>query len=200
LQIPANLSTVATGTTELSALVGAITGSLPDLIPALDATPGITLFAPINSAITAIASTLAQVNSTVLTDVLLNHLINGTAVYSSLITNGGSMVSAGGQLLTFTVNTTGIFVTSGSSTAKVVQPNVLTSNGVVHLIDTVLLNTANNPAAASSAHSSAISMTGSQTGTVTPTPSTGASLGAVNFTNFKLIVGVIVVSILLISL
>jgi hypothetical protein len=103
------------------------------------------------------------------------------------------MVSAGGQPLTFTVNTTGVFVTSGSSTAKVVQPNVLTSNGVVHLIDTVLLNTANNPAAASSAQSSAVS---TQTGAVIPTQSTGASLGAVDFSNFKLIAGVIAASIL----
>jgi hypothetical protein len=59
---------------------------------------------------------------------------------------------------------TGVFVTSGSSSAKIVQSNVLTSNGVVHLIDAVLLNTASNPAAASSAYHSATSVAAAQTG------------------------------------
>lgn len=187
LEIPGNLSSVVGATTDLSALAGAVTAALPNLIPTLEATRGLTLFAPVNSAINAAAGTIGQANETVLTNVLLNHVINGTAVYSPLITNGGNITSAGGQPLTFTTNSTGVFVTSGSSTAKVVQANVLTSNGVVHLIDNVLLNTNNNPDAAASAASSIAaseaSNTGTPTGAVTPTSSGNAAIGAFEFAN-----------------
>lgn len=69
----------------------------------------------------------------------------------------------------------------------IIQPNILTSNGVVHLIDTVLLNTASNPGAASSAYASATSVaaaqTGQQTGPVGSTSTTSHS-GSVHSLDF----------------
>jgi len=175
LKIPGNLSTVIGQTSELSALAAAVNGAVPSLLPAATAQKGLTLFAPVNSAITAAAATLTSANTSTLTNVLLNHVINGTAVYSSQLTNGANFTSAGGEPLTFTSNSTGLWVTSGSASAKVIQSNVLTANGVVHLIDAVLLNTASNPGAASSAYESITSVAGTQTGQQTEPVGTSSS-------------------------
>jgi len=195
LQIPGNLSTVVAANSDLSGLVAAVNGALPSLIPSASAQKGLTLFAPVNSAITAAAATLATANQTTLTNVLLNHVINGTVVYSSQITNGLNVTSAGGEPLTFTSNSTGVFVTSGSSSARIVQANVLTSNGVVHLIDSVLLNTASNPAAASSAYNSATSVAAHQTSSQTApvgTSTTGGSVRSLDIsTPMKVVAGLV---------
>ena len=78
-------------------------------------------------------------------------MINATTVYSpSLI--GQNFTSAGGQTLSVHINATGEYVTSGNVTALITQPDVLLTNGVLHVIDRVLLNTAFNENAATSAY------------------------------------------------
>lgn len=119
---------------------------------------GFTLFAPNNSALAAIQNGLATLesNTSLLQIILDNHLINGTSVYSPELV-GQSFVSAAGEALTFAINETGQYVTSGNTTAQIVQPDVLLRNGVVHVIDRVLFNTEENASAASSAAASATS-------------------------------------------
>ncbi|PVF99042.1 hypothetical protein CPB86DRAFT_784041, partial [Serendipita vermifera] len=103
LTIPQNLTAVAASTSDISALVTAAQG-IPGLIPALTETRGLTLFAPVNSAVNAVIEQLASANETVITNVLKNHVINGTAVYSSQVTDGASLTSAGGEELKFASN------------------------------------------------------------------------------------------------
>jgi uncharacterized surface protein with fasciclin (FAS1) repeats len=177
LSIPGNISTVVGQTSEISALAGAVTSAAPEVLTALTQVKGLTLFAPNNAAIQAVASQLPNLNKTTLTNVLLNHVINGTAVYSTGVSDGATAISAGGEQLKFAVNSSGAFVTSGNSTAKIVQTNILTSNGVIHLIDSVLLNTQSNPEAATSAYASASSAQASQTATQTG-PVTGSGNGS----------------------
>jgi uncharacterized surface protein with fasciclin (FAS1) repeats len=182
LNIPKNLSDVVTGTPQLSALAAAVNQKLPNLIGSLNKARGVTLFLPVNEAITGAADAINSVNDTTLTNVLLNHIINGTALYAPQITNGLNITGAGGEPLTFTSNSTGTWVTSGSASAQIIRPNILTSNGVIHLIDSVLLNTASNPDAATSAAASISSSeaqnTATETGPVTPS-STGGVVSAV---------------------
>lgn len=108
------------------------------------------------------------------------NLSSGTALYSPEITNGLNITGAGGKPLTFTSNTTGTWVTSGSSSAQILQPNILTANGVVHLIGDVLLNTENDPEAASDAaasiSSSEAEQTATETGPITPSDTAGAAI------------------------
>ena len=77
-------------------------------------------------------------------------IINGSTVYSPLLSSQ-NYTSAAGEPLSFVFNATGHFVTSGNATAQIIQPDVLLPNGVIHVIDRVLVNTDSNPAAASSA-------------------------------------------------
>ncbi|PCH33022.1 Fasciclin-domain-containing protein, partial [Wolfiporia cocos MD-104 SS10] len=114
---------------------------------------GFTLFAPNSSAIEAIASDLASLesNTTMLQILLNNHMINGTSVYSPELV-GQNYTSAAGETLSFHINSTGQYVTSGNTTALIVQPDVLLKNGVLHVIDHVLLNTHEDTGAASSAY------------------------------------------------
>jgi len=130
-------------------------------LPALEAAHGITIFAPNNDAISNAQNSLNGANSSTVLTVLGNHIINGTSVYSSQL--GSGFTSASGEGFSFNTNSSGTFVTSGSSTARIVQTDTLVENGVIHVIDGVLLNTQSNPSAAASAYSAATSSAASAT-------------------------------------
>ncbi|GAW07519.1 Fasciclin-domain-containing protein [Lentinula edodes] len=187
LSIPPSMSSVLTNSTNTTSIAGLLNSTM---IPSangtndtigniLDAQRGITLFAPSNSAFSAVSSTLPVLegNLTAFTTVLQNHIINGSTLYSSEIVNGSSMTSAAGEPLTFSTNSSGTYVTSGSTTARIISTDMLCMNGVVHVIDNVFLNTDSDMSAASSAYNSATSEATklvSETGVISAT-ATGAS-------------------------
>ena len=141
---------------------------------------GLTFFVPSNQASTEDIPQISS-NKTRLWEVLRNHIINGTTVYSPSFDNT-TYISAAGQNLHFTSNSTGQFVTSGNTTARITQPDVLTKNGVFHIIDRVLLNADVNENAASSAFSSATEAAGhssTETGPV-GVPTSGSNNGGSN--------------------
>lgn len=79
--------------------------------------------------------TQAQVQS-----ILLNHAV-GTGRFTSEL-NGTTATTAGGGTLTFGPFTNGVYTikSNGITTpANMVIPDILCSNGVVHLIDKILL-------------------------------------------------------------
>jgi len=138
---------------------------------------GLTLLVPSNVDPTQGISS----NKTLLWNILRNHIINGTTVYSPTLTDV-TYVSAAGQNLHFTSNSSGKFVTSGNTTARITQPDVLTKNGVFHIIDQVLLNPNVNENAAGGAYSSATSLAGhssTETGPV-GVPTSGSNSGGTN--------------------
>jgi uncharacterized surface protein with fasciclin (FAS1) repeats len=157
---PGNISTVIASNTQLSA-VGSLAASVPGVVETLTTAHGYTFFAPSTDALTAAAPALAglQGNNTALTTVIGNHIINGTSVYSSDITDKSTYTSAAGQKISFVFNSTGLFVVSGDNvaSAQIIRTNVLTDRGVIHIIGGVLANTASNSGAASSAFQSATS-------------------------------------------
>lgn len=81
--------------------------------------------------------------------------INGSSYYSPTLLQSSSpsssFISESGQAFTFTTNSSGQYVTSGNSTAKIVKSDVLVANGVIHVIDNVLLNVALDDAKADAA-------------------------------------------------
>ncbi len=122
-------------TPTLSTLVTAVGAA--QLGTALSAPGPITVFAPANSAFAAlpaeqITRLLAPENRALLTKVLTYHVAPGR-VLSSQLTEGQSITSLEGSALRITL--------SGGARVNGVRistPDIITSNGVVHLIDGVL--------------------------------------------------------------
>ena len=110
--------------------------------------------------------------------ILINYIVvNGTVGYSSKLMNNTMLKTMAGNNVTITINNGTVFVNS----AKVVTPNVLVANGVVHVIDNVLnpnMTTAMpSPSATSGAPAfsgaSSVSSVGLSSGVPTPTSTIG---------------------------
>ncbi|KAK5659808.1 hypothetical protein OQA88_1020 [Cercophora sp. LCS_1] len=131
LSIPPNL-TDALAENDLTSLTAAVVQA--NLVNTLSDLDQLTLFAPNNAAFDAISAVAANLTIEELTAVLGYHVIPGVVVYSSDVGNGTAQTVQGGEV-TFTVQGNGIFVND----AQVVKPNILVKNGVVHVIDEVLI-------------------------------------------------------------
>ncbi|KAH7890248.1 FAS1 domain-containing protein [Phlebopus sp. FC_14] len=160
---PPNMTTIlANATYQLTMLSSVLAatmlpgnGTSSPSLDVLTSARGITVFAPNNTAIQAAQSTLTglQSNQTALVNLIKNHVINGTSVYSTEIkTSNKTFVSSSGENYTITQNTTGLFIASGGSAAvRIVRSDVLMQNGVLHVVDGIMVDTQANPAEASSA-------------------------------------------------
>ena len=138
--------TAATGETIVD--VAAANGSFNTLVAAVQAAGleetlssegPFTVFAPTDEAFAALPEgtvdkLLLPENQEVLTQILSYHVISG-AVPSSDI-ESGAVTTVEGADVNITADADGVMV---NDTATVVQPDVIADNGVIHVIDTVLL-------------------------------------------------------------
>ena len=173
LVVPANVSTTAIAA-NLTSVVGALTTA--DLVQAVDITPDVTIFAPSNMAFSSIGSALTNISKKDLTSVLTYHVVPGVIGYSSNLKNMTLTTLNGGDV-TITIVNGSVYVNS----AKVIVPDVLVANGVVHVIDNVL-NPANSTATPNTAMSTqmpafpgASSVSGVPFTSGVPTPSATAA-------------------------
>lgn len=144
LTIPESISSTAVAA-GLSGAVGALTRT--NLAGPLDMMPDVTVFVPNNMAFESIGSALPNLSMSALADILqyhgkINHapretsidallVVNGTVGYSSQLTDDQMLPTLNGAQVTITKSNGSVFVNS----AKVVTPDVLVANGVVHVID-----------------------------------------------------------------
>ncbi len=139
---------VAVGNDDFSILVAALTRA--DLVTTLQGAGPFTVFAPTNAAFEASGITLADVESMDvddLTQILLYHVISGASVGSSAVTAGpvdsAAEDTTGTWNLSLILGTTGGVTINGGNTqtggANVATADVAASNGVIHIIDRVLL-------------------------------------------------------------
>lgn len=110
----------------------------PDLVTSLSGNSKITVFAPTNDAFENLLDAIGQsslndIPDDVLRDILEYHVVAGT-VRSNQLSNG-DVTTAGGEKIS--VNTANGVTLNG--TASVTTADVEASNGVVHLIDEVLI-------------------------------------------------------------
>jgi transforming growth factor-beta-induced protein len=122
----------------LSLLVTALT-KFPDLVTTLSGTGKFTVFAPTNDAFTALLGAIGQtsindVPEPVLKSLLQYHVVTSGAVLSTQLT-AGNVATA--NMETIAVTTKGGISLNGSE--KVLTADVNASNGVVHIIDQVLV-------------------------------------------------------------
>ena len=137
-----DIPTNAQNTGAHDSLVAAL--SHAGLVSALQADGPFTVFAPTDDALAAAGIELAAIDTeegnATLTDILLYHVVSG-AVPSSAVTDGMSATAVNGDDLSFAVGE-GVMVND----ANVVLADVPASNGVIHVIDKVLMPPADEPA------------------------------------------------------
>ena len=144
LMPPADLGdipTVAQGTGIHTSLVAAVVQA--ELLSTLQGDGPFTVFAPTDDAFAAAGIDLASLDTdegkATLTDILLYHVVAGE-VPSSAVTDGLVAAAVNGDDLSFTVGE-GVMVND----ANVVLADVPASNGVIHVIDKVLMPPADEP-------------------------------------------------------
>ena len=141
--IPANAA--ATGIHD--SLVAALTHA--DLVTTLQGTGPFTVFAPTDTAFAEAGIDLStfdtpEENAT-LTSILLHHVVSGE-VPSSALSNGMFATTVNGDRVQFGVDANGVTVSS----ANVTMPDVQASNGIIHVIDKVLMPPVDIPTTAQS--------------------------------------------------
>lgn len=129
---------LAQGQTNLSSLVTALT-KFPDLVSTLSGSGNFTVFAPTNDAFAALLTTVGQtsidnVPEDVLKSLLQYHVITSGAVLSTQLA-AGNVVTANTESIA--VTTSGGIRLNGST--QVVTADVRATNGVVHIVDQVLV-------------------------------------------------------------
>merc|ERR1712032_1773641 len=130
---------LASGTKDLSTLVAALTAG--KLVTALEGKGPFTVFAPTNAAFSKLPksilnSLLEPKNIKQLDDVLEYHVVAGAAVFSKNLKASQRVKTLMGEQLTVTKSWRGVRI---NGKAKVTTADVAATNGVVHIIDTVLI-------------------------------------------------------------
>lgn len=141
---------VAQGNTDLSTLVTAATAA--ELVDTLNGPGPFTVFAPNNAAFAKIpaetlTSLLEPAQKAALTGILTYHVVSGrvdaAALTQQIQAGGGSAVltTVQGGTLTASIGADGTVTLTDAKggTSKVIAADVSASNGVVHVIDTVVM-------------------------------------------------------------
>ena len=145
-----NIVENAVNSGEHETLVAAVTAA--DLVETLQSPGPFTVFAPIDPAFAAlpegtVESLLQPEAKETLQSVLTYHVISGrmdsATIRAALQKNGGSMKveTVAGESLTVSMNGPSNIILEDASgnTARILTYDVMQSNGVIHVIDTVLL-------------------------------------------------------------
>lgn len=140
--LPANKTLVATAQSvpDFSILVEAVVAA--GLVDTLNGSGPYTVFAPTNAAFAALLGELGVTkeqllaNKALLTQVLTYHVLPGR-VLKAEVPVGAAITTVQGQ--TFTIDNTLTITDGRGRKAKITGTDVLASNGVVHVLDTVIL-------------------------------------------------------------
>ncbi|HEY9487964.1 MAG TPA: fasciclin domain-containing protein [Chryseosolibacter sp.] len=132
-----NVITLAQGNENLSTLETAI-AKFPDLVSALSGSGQVTIFAPTNAAFDNLLATIGQsslddIPDDVLHDILEYHVLSGTTLSGQL--TSGEITTVGGEEISVGVSS-GVLL---NGTSTVTTADVRAKNGVVHIVDEVLV-------------------------------------------------------------
>ncbi|MXY84719.1 MAG: fasciclin domain-containing protein [Gemmatimonadetes bacterium] len=128
---------VAIGAGTFNTLVAAVQAA--DLVDALQGEGPLTVFAPTDEAFAAlpegtVESLLLPENKELLTAILLYHVVAGSVMAADVV-ELSSATTLSGDSIDISVSDSGVMINN----ANVVQADVTASNGVIHIIDAVLL-------------------------------------------------------------
>ncbi|MCU4164839.1 fasciclin domain-containing protein [Carboxylicivirga caseinilyticus] len=137
-----SITAIAASNNDFSILVSAL--QKVGLDDDLDQSGDFTVFAPTNSAFNSLldelgVSSLDDISDEVLTEVLLYHVMSGSKMASNLQTGYYNSLSAGpmdGYMLSFYVDMSTLKI---NNRAMISQTDIEAANGVIHVIDKVIL-------------------------------------------------------------
>merc|ERR1712032_1808919 len=134
-----NIVELAQGTPDLSTLVTALKAG--NLVTALQGKGPFTVFAPSNAAFAKLPRAeltrlLDPANVNELAKLLTYHVVSGAAVYSKDLKATQDVKTLEGQDLSIKSSVAGVIINGNS---KVIAADIAATNGVVHMIDTVLM-------------------------------------------------------------
>ncbi len=129
---------------EFTILLAAVSAADPGILEALsNPDADLTVFAPTDAAFVALLEGLGMsaedvlANTDLLNATLQYHVLDGAVFAETVVTlDGASVPTLQGEELTITVNDDGVFL---NDTVQVVQTDIAASNGVIHVIDAVLV-------------------------------------------------------------
>ena len=112
----------------IDAIAGIIQASAkgpgPGFLPNIENARDVTVFAPQNLALNHTRTALSQAAG--------NFVVSGPVLYSTTLTAGTSFLTAGRTKLFVTTNASGAVFVNGS---RIIESDILTANGVVHIIE-----------------------------------------------------------------
>ena len=131
----ATIVDVAVGNPNFSSLVGAVTSQ--GLVDTLNSAGPFTVFAPTNSAFSSIQPIISEALTAkpeLLKQVLLYHVVPGTYNASDVLSAKTLTTAQGGKLMPRMIDGSAYV-----NTAKISATDIAADNGVVHVIDSVLV-------------------------------------------------------------
>ena len=129
-----NIVQIASKNYDLSTLVGLVSDQ--GLVPTLEGDGPFTLFAPINAGFDAASDLLGTLTSQQVTEVLSYHVVTSKALSTDL-SDGQTITTFQGEDITVAIDGEGNVTFNGAT--SVVTVDIEGTNGVIHLIDGVLL-------------------------------------------------------------
>jgi uncharacterized surface protein with fasciclin (FAS1) repeats len=128
---------IASANADFSTLVGAL--KTAGLVETLSGKGPFTVFAPTNEAFAKLpAGTLASLTPEQLKSILTYHVVAGEVLAKDV--KSGKVKTVNGEELTINVNGDKVTITDAKgNTVNVVKTDIVGSNGVIHVIDGVLL-------------------------------------------------------------
>ena len=129
-----DITAVAIKDAQFSTLVAALTKA--ELVTTLAGTGPFTVFAPNNAAFTKAGITsLDNLTKAALTPILTTHVLSGTVKAADVKSGSAKTVNAGNDIY-LSKNADGVFI---NGSIKVIATDVSASNGVIHVIDNVIV-------------------------------------------------------------
>lgn len=146
VMLPPSVVNLALNNPIFSTLVAALTRSdlTTDYVSILSGEGPFTVFAPTNDAFQALLdsndewSSLADIPTATLEAVLNYHVVSGANVQSDQLSDDQEVNTLGGSI-TIDLSNGASITTSSDQSAKIILTDAQATNGVVHVVDTVLL-------------------------------------------------------------
>lgn len=137
--LPPSVVDIAVDNSDFSELVTALGAASGDLVNVLSGDGPFTVFAPTNKAFTDIADVTATLDADQLSKVLTYHVVAGN-ITSGQLSDGMMVETVNGESFTVGINGSSVTLTdAGGNVSNVVFTDVQGTNGVVHVLDKVII-------------------------------------------------------------